>query len=345
MTSPSGDLPDDERQSDERSAAHRVDPQSDPADERSAAGADAAESGRAAGPSATEGAAAEAPSEGQRPAGASGAEPPMLGRPVDDPGAADAPAEGGRTAGSPTADSPVSRPAPDSATDAPSSARSGASSYGAAAADWPDASTRGADGPSRGADATGGPDASTRGVSGSPERDPFATAPIAAVPRSPEPRAGDAGGSDVRLTKPQPTPRPGGGHPPAPLFGDTPLDEPTGELPGRAAEATYAYSAYGHAAEAAVPAIVDDAPTEAIPVTAPEGGRHRASAQDGADVVTEWRAPRQTSRMTMVLLAALLVALGFFVGVLVGRSAGAHTSSGDNPRPAATAPARPSALR
>jgi hypothetical protein len=91
--------------------------------------------------------------------------------------------------------------------------------------------------------------------------------------------------------------------------------------------------------------LVDDAPTEVFPVAAPASGRHRADPDEGADLVAEWRAPRQTSRVTMGLLAALLVALGFFAGVLVGRTAGTATSSGDTARPAATGAARPGSLR
>jgi hypothetical protein len=135
--------------------------------------------------------------------------------------------------------------------------------------------------------------------------------------------------------------RPDGGRADAPLFGDRPLDEPsTGGAPDADAEATTHRSPAS--AQAAPVGIFDDAPTEAIPVTSPDRGRHRGDADEG-DVVPEWRTPRQTSRMTMVLLAALLIALGFFAGVLVGRSAG-HTPSADNPRPAATSTARPGAL-
>ena len=100
-----------------------------------------------------------------------------------------------------------------------------------------------------------------------------------------------------------------------------------------------------YAAEAPAPMLVDDAPTEAFPVAAPASGRHRADPDEDADLVAEWRAPRQTSRVTMGLLAALLVALGFFAGVLVGRTAGTATSSGDTARPAATGAARPGPLR
>jgi hypothetical protein len=165
----------------------------------------------------------------------------------------------------------------------------------------------------------------------------------AADPRSAEPGTGEAGRADERLTASPPPPRLSGGRAAAPLFGDTPFDEPlTGEVPGRDVEATDPY-AHAHAAEA--PSIVDDAPTEAIPAAAAAAGRHRADPDEDADLVTAWRAPRQTSRMTMVLLAALLVALGFFAGVLVGRSAGVHTPSDDTARPTATGPARPGALR
>lgn len=105
--------------------------------------------------------------------------------------------------------------------------------------------------------------------------------------------------------------------------------------------AAYHHPPNREAAEAAAPALVDDAPTEVLPVAAPASGRHRA---DPDDLVTEWRAPRQASRVTLGLLAALLIALGFFAGVIVGRSAGTYTP-GDGARPAVTGPARPGTLR
>jgi hypothetical protein len=91
--------------------------------------------------------------------------------------------------------------------------------------------------------------------------------------------------------------------------------------------------------------VVDDAPTEAMAVV-DAGGRHRAErgGDTDADPGTEWRPPRQTSRLTTVLVIALLVAIGFLAGVFVGRSA-APAPSGEQPRPAATSPARPGALR
>jgi hypothetical protein len=90
--------------------------------------------------------------------------------------------------------------------------------------------------------------------------------------------------------------------------------------------------------------LVDDAPTEAMAVVE-TGGRHRAEpgGNTDADSGTEWRPPRQTSRLTTVLVIALLVAIGFLAGVFVGRSA-APAPSGEQPRPAATSPARPGAL-
>jgi hypothetical protein len=146
-----------------------------------------------------------------------------------------------------------------------------------------------------------------------PEPDPFATAPLAAL----SPSAGS------RRTA-------------APLFGNPSLGEPTS---GEALDGD------AYAAEAAAPTLVDDAPTEAFPVAAPASGRHRADPDEDADLVAQWRAPRQTNRVTMGLLAALLVALGFFAGVLVGRTAGTSTSTGDTARPAATGVARPGTLR
>jgi hypothetical protein len=86
--------------------------------------------------------------------------------------------------------------------------------------------------------------------------------------------------------------------------------------------------------------IVDDAPTEALPVIAPAAGAN--AADDTA--VAEWRPPRQTSRLTTILIIALLVALGFLAGVFVGRSAAPNPGS-DGARPPATATARPGALR
>ncbi len=158
-----------------------------------------------------------------------------------------------------------------------------------------------------------------------PERDPFATAPLAAHSPSADwltsARPGAAGGTDVRRTES--------------FFGEA-ADEDW--------FATSPYAAEEHAAEAPT-ALVDDAPTEALPVVAPAGGRHRADPDGDADRMTEWRAPRQTNMVTMGLLAALLVALGFFAGVIVGRTAGAPSSSGDTARPAATGAARPGPLR
>jgi len=170
-----------------------------------------------------------------------------------------------------------------------------------------------------------------------PERDPFATAPLAAVRR---PATGEPlEGADVRLTKGRPFPSTGprasGSRAAAPLFGD----EAT--VGGTDSGATHGYPAYASGA----PTIVDEAPTEALPVVEPAAGRHRADADDEGDLVAEWRAPRHTSRMTMVLLALLLVALGFFGGVLVGRSAAGNAYSADTARPTATGSVRPGSLR
>jgi hypothetical protein len=163
-----------------------------------------------------------------------------------------------------------------------------------------------------------------------PNPDPFATAPLRAVPSSDRPGPDSRTGGEVDLAKPEPSPRPAGGRrDPAPLFGDG-LDEPTSAIASDSRHPGWPTAS-----------IVADAPTEAIPMAAAAGGRHRAAADD--DLVTEWRGPRKTSRMTMILVLALLVALGFFAGVLVGRSAAGHTPSAD--RPAATGTARPGTLR
>ena len=81
--------------------------------------------------------------------------------------------------------------------------------------------------------------------------------------------------------------------------------------------------------------LVDDAPTEALPVVDPAA----------ADAVPEWRPPKQTSRLTTILIIALLVAVGFLAGVFVGRAAAPAPTGGDQPQPAATSSARPGALR
>jgi len=75
--------------------------------------------------------------------------------------------------------------------------------------------------------------------------------------------------------------------------------------------------------------LVDDAPTEALPVVDPAA----------ADAVPEWRPPKQTSRLTTILIIALLVAVGFLAGVFVGRAAAPASTGGEQPRPAATSSA------
>ena len=71
------------------------------------------------------------------------------------------------------------------------------------------------------------------------------------------------------------------------------------------------------------------------------------AARPGADddAVAEWRPPRQTSRLTTILVIALLVAVGFLAGVFVGRAAAPAPTGGEQPQPAATSSARPGALR
>jgi hypothetical protein len=88
--------------------------------------------------------------------------------------------------------------------------------------------------------------------------------------------------------------------------------------------------------------VVDDAPTEAMPVVAPAAGG--AAGPDG-EAVADWRPPKQTNRLTTILIIALLVALGFLAGVFVGRAAAPNATGGEQPRPAATSGARPGALR
>jgi hypothetical protein len=123
--------------------------------------------------------------------------------------------------------------------------------------------------------------------------------------------------------------RPGGTRVGAALFFDDRLADPEPTL--------HPHDAPGHT-------LVDDAPTEAMAVVDP-GGRHRAEPGSDADGGTDWRPPRQTSRVTVGLVAALLVVLGFLAGVLVGRTAAPSTASDQPTRPASTASARPGALR
>ena len=109
-----------------------------------------------------------------------------------------------------------------------------------------------------------------------------------------------------------------------------PLDEPRGDD----RPTTHYGAPAGHT-------LVDDAPTEAMPVVEPAAGRSPGSDDDA---VAEWRPPRQTSRLTTILIIALLIAVGFLAGVFVGRAAAPAPTSGEQPRPAATSSARPAAL-
>lgn len=316
MTARPGDPPAAEPDPPERGPAHRREPQPDAADDPQAD---------------------HAPSASGHPAD------PVDRPPVDDPLAEDTLSDGWRAPdpavsgqqdpGPPAAEASSDRPDED----APPTSSATAGQH---PVDPPPASP----GPD--------PDATTITRRGSatpsptvrPERDPFATAPLAAVRRpAGGQRPDETGGADVPLTKSRPLPPPGG--PPAsgsragaPIFGDEPT---VGEAARTDSGATHRTPAYVHGA----PAIVDDAPTEALAVVEPAAGRHRAEAGDEGDLVAEWRAPGKSSRMTMVLLALLLVALGFFGGVLVGRSAAGHASSADTARPTATGAVRPGSLR
>ena len=160
--------------------------------------------------------------------------------------------------------------------------------------------------------------------------DPYETTQLPVTPTG-DPRFADtAPRSPVDPSAPPPD-RPGGTRVGAALFFDDRLaDDPTTTYPHDTADAP------GRT-------LVDDAPTEAMAVVE-AGGRHRAAPGEDADPGGEWRPPRQTSRLTTVLVIALLVAIGFLAGVFVGRSA-APAPSGEQPRPAATSPARPGALR
>ena len=106
-----------------------------------------------------------------------------------------------------------------------------------------------------------------------------------------------------------------------------PLDKPRGD---DQPTTHFGAAAAGHT-------LVDDAPTEALPVIEPAAGRSPGSD----DAVAEWRPPRQTSRLTTILIIALLVAVGFLAGVFVGRAAAPAPTSGEQPQPAATSSARP----
>jgi hypothetical protein len=97
---------------------------------------------------------------------------------------------------------------------------------------------------------------------------------------------------------------------------------------------------------------IDDPPTEALPVV-PEAqaddrrNGHRAEPTDDYDdprdadlFDDEWKEPRRKSRMTTVLVVALLIAVGFLAGVYVGRAAGASNAPERGGGPAATSTPR-----
>lgn len=69
-------------------------------------------------------------------------------------------------------------------------------------------------------------------------------------------------------------------------------------------------------------APLDDSPTETWPVAAPP------DSDDGGLVDDDWIEPRRRSRVTIALVVALLVALGFLAGVFVGRSGATSTPTG-----------------
>lgn len=69
-------------------------------------------------------------------------------------------------------------------------------------------------------------------------------------------------------------------------------------------------------------APLDDPPTEAWPAITPPGGDDEGLVDD------EWVEPRRRSRVTIALVMALLVALGFLAGVLVGRAGATSTPAG-----------------
>jgi hypothetical protein len=162
--------------------------------------------------------------------------------------------------------------------------------------------------------------------------DPYETTRLPVTP-TPDPRFADTPPRPAGDPSAAPPNRPGGTRVGAALF----FDDRLGDTP----DPTYPHDAE----EETRGTLVDDAPTEAMAVV-DAGGRHRAEpgGDTDADPGTEWRPPRQTSRLTTVLVIALLVAIGFLAGVFVGRSA-APAPSGEQPRPAATSPARPGALR
>jgi hypothetical protein len=156
--------------------------------------------------------------------------------------------------------------------------------------------------------------------------DPFATAPMpatrpAADQLSARTRPAEQPAVD-RFAATQPAAARAGG--------PVPMDEPRGDD----RPTTHYGAPAGHT-------LVDDAPTEAMPVVEPAAGRSPGSDDDA---VAEWRPPRQTSRLTTILIIALLIAVGFLAGVFVGRAAAPAPTSGEQPRPAATSSARPAAL-
>lgn len=85
---------------------------------------------------------------------------------------------------------------------------------------------------------------------------------------------------------------------------------------------------------------IDEPPTEALPVIPAKAVDDDLDDDLGDDLVEgEWMEPRRRSRATVVLIVALLVALGFLAGVVVGRTQGTFSPSGGG-RPAATSTAR-----
>ena len=157
--------------------------------------------------------------------------------------------------------------------------------------------------------------------------DPFATAPMPATRP-----AADQLSARTRPAEQPAVDRFAATQPAAARAGTpVPMDEPRGDDQ----PTTHFGAAAGHT-------LVDDAPTEAMPVVEPAAGRRPGSADDA---VAEWRPPRQTSRLTTILIIALLVAVGFLAGVFVGRAAAPAPTGGEQPQPAATSSARPGALR
>jgi hypothetical protein len=183
-----------------------------------------------------------------------------------------------------------------------------------------------------GAPASPGPGPSRRPAERRPVPDPYETTRLPVTP-TPDARFADTAPGPAGDPSAAPPARPGGTRIGAALFFDDRLAD--------SQSTTYPHDAE----EASGRTLVDDAPTEAMAVVE-VGGRHRAEpgGDTAADPGGEWRPPRQTSRLTTMLVIALLVAIGFLAGVFVGRSA-APAPAGEQPRPAATSPARPGALR